>query len=164
MYATCLHCTRDLGANDVVETLPIGRRIAFDAQEGRLWVVCRSCAKWNLVPFDTRLETIDRCEQLFHDTRHRYSTRQIGLAKLREGLELIRIGAPLRPEFVAWRYGESYRLRRRRTLIIRGTAAGVGIGIGLAAGVAAVAALSGYVVIGLNMGFSKGIIALGRGG
>ena len=31
MYSTCLHCNKPLGSNDVIETLPIGRRIAFDA-------------------------------------------------------------------------------------------------------------------------------------
>lgn len=120
MYSTCLHCTRDLGANDVLETLPIGRRVAFDAAQGRLWVVCRSCGKWNLVPFDTRLETIDACERLFRDTHTRYSTDQIGLARLREGLDLVRIGAPQRPEFASWRYGEQYKRRRRRNLTLGG--------------------------------------------
>ena len=123
MHSTCLHCTRDLGRNDVVETLPIGRRLAFDAAEGRLWVVCRHCARWNLVPFDTRLESIDACERLFRDTRTRYSTDNIGLARVREGLELVRIGAPLRPEFASWRYGDSFGRRRRRTLLVTGASA-----------------------------------------
>ncbi|HEY8062012.1 MAG TPA: hypothetical protein VID74_04400 [Gemmatimonadales bacterium] len=114
MYHTCLYCTKDLGTNEVLETLPIGRRVAFDAAQGRLWVVCRSCAKWNLVPFDTRLETIDACERLFRDTRTRYSTDNIGLARVAEGLDLIRIGAPQRPEFASWRYGAQYRRRRLR--------------------------------------------------
>ncbi len=113
MHATCLHCARPLGANEVLETLPVGRRIAFDSAQGRLWVVCRHCAKWNLVPFDTRLETIDAAERLFRDTRTRYSTDNIGLARVSEGLELVRVGQALRPEFAAWRYGEGYRRRRQ---------------------------------------------------
>ena len=120
VYSTCLHCTRDLGANDVLETMPIGRRVAFDAGQGRLWVVCQSCGRWNLVPFDTRLETIDACERLFRETRTRYSTDQIGLARLREGLDLVRIGAPQRPEFASWRYGAQYKRRRRRNLALGG--------------------------------------------
>ncbi len=120
MYSTCLHCTRHLGANDVLETLPIGRRVAFDAALGRLWVVCRSCGKWNLVPFETRLETIDACERLFRDTRTRYSTDQIGLARVRAGLDLVRIGAPQRPEFASWRYGAQYKRRRRLNLTLGG--------------------------------------------
>jgi hypothetical protein len=93
--------------------MPVGRRLAFDGGKGRLWVICRSCVKWNLVPFDSRLETIDACECIFRDTSTRFSTHNIGLARHREGLELIRIGAALRPEFAAWRYGERLRNRRR---------------------------------------------------
>ena len=128
MYSTCLFCTKHLGANEVLETLPIGRRLAFDAAQGRLWVICPSCARWNLVPFDTRLETIDACEQLFRDTRTRYSTDNIGIARLREGLELVRIGPALRPEFAAWRYGDRFASRRRRNIMVGGAAIAVGVG------------------------------------
>ncbi len=138
MHATCLHCTRPLGTNQVLETLPIGRRIAFDATTGRLWVVCRHCAKWNLVPFETRLESIDAAERLFHDTVTRFSTDNIGLAKVREGLELVRIGPALRPEFASWRYGESYRRRRRNSYLIGGTAVAGVAGAALALGVAGI--------------------------
>ncbi|MGE0347444.1 MAG: hypothetical protein AB7N73_09950 [Gemmatimonadales bacterium] len=130
MHGTCLHCTRSLGRNDVLETLPIGRRLAFDAAQGRLWVVCPHCAKWNLVPFDTRLESIDAAERLFRDTRTRFSTDNIGLARVREGLELVRIGPALRPEFAAWRYGEQYRKRRRRAIGAGVVGAGV-VGAGI---------------------------------
>lgn len=43
MYATCIHCKRSLESNEVVETFPVGRRLAFDSAKGRLWVVCRRC-------------------------------------------------------------------------------------------------------------------------
>jgi hypothetical protein len=113
VYSTCLYCTRELGRNDVLELLPIGRRVAFDADKGRLWVVCRRCEKWNLVPFETRLETIDVCERIFAATGIRYSTDHIGMARTAEGLELVRIGAAQRPEFAAWRYGDQFGRRRR---------------------------------------------------
>src|ERR687893_942294 len=98
MYAHCLFCAADLGANEVVEHFPVGRRLAFDAARGRLWVVCRRCLRWNLTPLEERWEAIEECERLFQDTRLRVSTDQVGLARLREGLELVRIGAPQRPE------------------------------------------------------------------
>ena len=127
MYSTCLYCNKDLGANEVLEPLPIGRRVAFDAAQGRLWVVCRSCEKWNLVPFDTRLETIDMCERLFGETRVRFSTDNIGIARLKEGLELVRIGPAQRPEFAAWRYGDQFgRRRRKHALVVAGIAAVTG--------------------------------------
>ncbi len=132
MTSTCLHCNHSLGTNEVLETLPIGRRIAFDAAKGRLWVVCKHCGKWNLVPFDSRLESIDAAERLYRDTVTRFSTDNIGLARVREGLELVRIGEALRPEFASWRYGESYRRRRRNSYIVGGLAVG-GVGAGLVA-------------------------------
>jgi hypothetical protein len=138
VYSTCLHCTKSLGTNDVFETLPIGRRVAFDADKGRLWVVCRECARWNLVPFDTRLESIDACERLYRDTPTRYATDNIGLARTKEGLELVRIGQPLRPEFASWRYGDSFGRRRRRTIVRVASLTAVGgaaVAGGLAAGV-----------------------------
>ena len=147
MYSTCLQCTKDLGTNDVLETLPIGRRVAFDATQGRLWVVCRSCGKWNLVPFDTRLESIDDCERIFRDTRTRFSTDNIGLARVREGLDLVRIGAPQLPEFASWRYGAQYKRRRRQTIAIAG--AGAVAGVAVLVGINAFALVSGGVLSGL---------------
>lgn len=132
MYSTCLFCHGPLGANEVVETFPVGRRLAFDAARGRLWVVCRRCEKWNLSPLEERWESLDTCERLFRDARKRVSTDQIGLARLSEGLELVRIGEPQRPEFAAWRYGDQFGRRRRRRIVMTVAATGVGLGMILA--------------------------------
>ncbi|MEO8479898.1 MAG: hypothetical protein ABI542_09735 [Gemmatimonadota bacterium] len=130
--------------------MPIGRRLAFDASKGRLWVVCRHCAKWNLVPFDTRLETIDACERIFSDTRMQFSTDNIGIARVREGLELIRIGPALRPEYAAWRYGDSFGKRRRRNVLL--AAGGVAAVSGVWLGGAALGISVGGVLQTLNYG------------
>jgi hypothetical protein len=114
MYTTCLFCNGDLGRNEVVEAFPVGRRLAFDGAKGRLWVVCRRCERWNLTPLEERWEAIEACEREFRSTRLRVSTDEIGLARLKEGLELVRIGAPQRPEMAAWRYGDQFGRRRRR--------------------------------------------------
>ncbi|NOT08061.1 MAG: hypothetical protein HOP28_07640 [Gemmatimonadales bacterium] len=114
MYSTCLSCHAPLGANESVEHLPIGRRLAFDGKRGRLWVICRRCDRWNLTPFDTRWEALEECERHFRATKLRLSTDHIGLARLKEGLELVRIGEPLRPEMAAWRYGDQFGRRRRK--------------------------------------------------
>ncbi|HEX6600091.1 MAG TPA: hypothetical protein VF034_12275 [Gemmatimonadaceae bacterium] len=135
MYSTCLFCTQPLGANEVVEHFPVGRRIAFDAAKGRLWVVCRSCARWNLTPLEERWEAIEEAERLFRDTRLRVSTDNIGLAKLSEGLELVRVGKPQRPEIAAWRYGDQFGRRRRRGFVTAGLIAAGG-GTVLAGGAA----------------------------
>jgi len=120
MYSTCLHCHGALGANEEIETFPVGRRLAFDAAKGRLWVVCPACHRWNLSPLEERWEAVERAEALYRATPTRVATGQIGLATRRSGLALIRIGAPMRPEFAAWRYGGQLRSRFRREWFERG--------------------------------------------
>ena len=117
MYRTCLSCKKPLGANEVLEDFPVGRRIAFDSAKGRLWAVCRKCRRWNLTPIEERWEAIEECERLFRTIQTRVSTENIGIARHPEGLELVRIGAPRRPEFAAWRYGDQLGERRRKSAI-----------------------------------------------
>jgi hypothetical protein len=120
VYSTCLFCNSPLGRNDSIEIFPVGRRLAFDAARGRLWVVCRACGRWNLSPLEERWEAFEECERRFRATRVRVSTEHIGLARLPDGLELVRIGEPLRPEFAAWRYGDQFGRRRRKSLLVAG--------------------------------------------
>ena len=89
MYTTCMFCKKPLGANEVLESFPVGRRLAFDAARGRLWVVCRRCQRWNLTPLEERWEAVEDCERLFRETRMRASTENIGIARHREGLDLV---------------------------------------------------------------------------
>ena len=140
MYRACLFCHAALGGNERIERLPVGRRLAFDGAKGRLWVVCGRCRRWNLTPLEERWEAIEECERLYRDTRRRVSTDQIGLARLSDGLDLVRIGRPQRPEFAAWRYGEQLTRRRRRANWVTGA-----IGVGGAAALAADAALGGTI-------------------
>ncbi|MGQ0642332.1 MAG: hypothetical protein ACT4P6_16415 [Gemmatimonadaceae bacterium] len=141
MYATCLFCNKPLGQNEAIETFPVGRRLAFDAERGRLWVVCRQCERWNLTPLDDRWEAIEQAEKLYRDTRRRVATDNIGLAHLHDGTTLVRIGKPQRPEFAAWRYGDQFGRRRRRQLI------------GAGAGVAAIGAVAaGGAIAGIGIG------------
>ena len=116
MYSTCIFCSGALGHNDAIEHFPVGRRLAFDAAKGRLWVVCRKCERWNLTPLEERWEAIEECERAFGVTKQRVSTDQIGLSRLRDGTELVRIGAPQRPEMAAWRYGDQFGRRTRRNV------------------------------------------------
>jgi hypothetical protein len=144
MFTTCLHCHAELGQNDQVEPFPVGRKLAFDSLKERLWVVCGKCARWNLSPLDERGEAIDACEKLYHDTVLRRSTGEVGLARLPSGLELVRIGRPIFPEYADWRYGERFK---RRKWVARGSAA---IGIG--------------AVVALGWGVPAATAALGIGG
>ncbi|MDE2878099.1 hypothetical protein [Candidatus Palauibacter soopunensis] len=138
MYTTCIFCHSDLKRNEAIEEFPVGRRLAFDGARGRLWVVCRRCERWNLSPLETRWEAIEACERAFESTRMRVASDNIGLAKLKEGLELVRVGDPVRQEFAAWRYGDQFGRRRKRAMLVTG------------AGAAAVGALwaGGFVSLG----------------
>jgi hypothetical protein len=148
MFSTCIHCATPLGRNEAIEAFPVGRRLAFDPKKGRLWVVCRACERWNLSPLDERWEAIEEAERRFRDARLRVSTDHIGLARLREGLDLIRIGDPQRPEMAAWRYGDQFGRRRTRHLLISGAALG-----------AAVSVWGAFLVAGVSAGAFAGIYA-----
>ena len=132
MYDNCMFCQRPLGSNEVVEPFPVGRRLAFDEAKGRLWVVCPKCERWNLTPLEERWEAVEECERIFRDTRVRVSTENIGLCRHPEGLALVRIGKPLRPEFAAWRYGDQFGRRRRRAIAMGTLGAATGGAILLA--------------------------------
>lgn len=142
MYSTCLICQQSLGGNDAIEHFPVGRRLAFDAARGRLWVVCHHCGRWNLTPLEERWEAIEDCERAFRGTLVRVSTANIGLAKLREGLELIRVGSPLRPEFAAWRYGRNFGTRRRKAHVVAGAGVAAAALAGITLGPAVAPALT----------------------
>jgi len=151
VYATCLFCHTHLGRNEIVESFPVGRRLAYDGERGRLWVVCRACGRWNLTPLEERWEAIEQCERRFRTARTRVSTDNVGLTRLREGLELVRIGRPLRPELAAWRYGGQFVRRYRRTLVKAGA-------LGSALGVALGGALGGLFNPGLLLVYPLGIV------
>jgi hypothetical protein len=117
-----------------VEAFPVGRSVAFDAEKGRLWAVCRKCCRWNLAPLEERWEPVEDAERLFRDARLRAQSENIGLARLRDGTRLIRVGEALQGELAAWRYGDTLVRRRRQYLMVAGAAV-VG-GIAVAGGIA----------------------------
>lgn len=148
LFTHCIHCIRDLGRNESLETFQVGTRLAFDGAKGRLWVVCAHCGRWNLSPLEERWEAIEDAERQFRDSRLRVATDQIGFAKLRSGLELVRIGAPQRPEMAAWRYGDQFGKRRKRQMLITGAVTG-----------SAAAILGGVAFVGVSMASFAGIYA-----
>ncbi len=160
MYRSCIFCSAALGSNESIERFPVGRSLAFDAAKGRLWAVCPKCARWNLAPIEERWEAIEDAERLFRDTRLRAQSENIGLAKLRDGTRLIRVGQALPGELAVWRYGESMMQRRRRYLIRTAPAAAAGVGV-IAVGV--VAGLGAYVAWAAAEGTVRAAAAVARG-
>ena len=157
IYTTCLHCHADLGANETLDHFPVGRRIAFDQRRGRLWVICTSCARWNLSPLDERWEVIESCERLYRDTPKRLSSDQVGLAKLKEGIVLVRIGDPVFPEYASWRYGRVFTRRDQTALLTTGA--------GIAAVVSTLMLMGGPLLVLSGAGASAyATYRLGRAG
>lgn len=155
MYRTCLFCHGDLGDNGAIESFPIGRRLAFDERKGRLWIVCPACERWNLSPLEERWEAVEACERRFRAESLRAHTDQIGLARLREGTELIRVGEPVRQEFAVWRYGDQLGRRMRSAL----TRIGVGtVAVGALSGAAAATGIAGAAL------FPPALLAAGAWG
>ncbi len=86
---------------------------------------------------------IEVCEKLYRDTTKRVATDQIGLARVREGLDLVRIGKPVFPEYAGWRYGSRFLRRHSSTTLATGAGA-----VAVLAGVAAVTSPLAVVVAG----------------
>lgn len=129
MYRTCIFCSGDLGANDALEAFPVSRSIAFDGWKGRLWAICPKCARWNLAPLEERWEAVEAAEKLFVDARLRVQSENVGLAKLRDGTRLIRVGQALQGELAAWRYGDQLVKRRTRYYVAAGAVAAAGLAV-----------------------------------
>ena len=143
MYSTCLFCTKDSSAPTTSwRPCPSAGASRLMWPRGGCGSCADHCAKWNLVPFDSRLETIDACERLFRGTTMRYSTENIGL-------------------FCASRRGLSWSASARHNdLSLRDGATATRSGVGgdrnllIAGGVAAagIAVVSGGLALGVSFG------------
>ena len=90
-----------------------GHRIAFDPVGGRLWAVCASCHRWNLVPVEDRHAALVELERVARD-HGRQVAHTANISLLQAGsLTLVRVGPSALAEQAWWRYGPE--LRRRRT-------------------------------------------------
>ncbi|MDX1645982.1 MAG: hypothetical protein R3304_02465 [Longimicrobiales bacterium] len=137
MYTRCLVCATPFEANARLEHAPHGRRVAFDPVRGRLWVVCRTCRRWSLLPIEERWEALEELEKLTVDEA-RLLSRTDNIALLKVGaLEIVRVGKAERTEEAWWRYGRELQSRRQtwNKLGLAGTlAAGAVVAGGWAAG------------------------------
>ena len=114
----------------------MGRRIAFDEWKGRLWVVCPRCSRWNLTPFDDRLERIEAVARAASEGRITASTPQVSLIRWGR-YDFVRVGKPPRVELATWRYGERLRNRQRERMKVVVPLTVAAIGLGVAANLAA---------------------------
>jgi hypothetical protein len=130
MYTTCAFCNGKLDGDGGPSGLGVGRRLAFDEWKGRLWVICPRCSRWNLTPFDDRLERVEALARAASAGRLVASTEQIALVRW-ERYDLVRVGKPPRIELATWRYGERLRARARERakVVIPLSLAAVGLGV-----------------------------------
>jgi len=136
VYRTCAFCDGAFAGDGGPSGLGVGRRIAFDEQRGRLWVVCQACGRWNLAPLDDRLERIDAVARAAREGRVVAATAQVSLIRWARA-ELVRVGAPPRTELAEWRYGERLKARERERARVVVPLTIAAIGVGIAANVAA---------------------------
>lgn len=136
MFRSCAFCNTAFDGDGGPSGLGVGRRIAFDEWKGRLWVVCPRCSRWNLTPFDDRLERIEAIARVARDGRIAACTDQVSLIRWQR-YDLIRIGKPPRIELATWRYGERLRNRQRERMKVVVPLTIAAIGLGVAANVVA---------------------------
>ena len=112
MYTSCLVCATPFEANEQLEHLPHGQRLAFDPARGRLWAVCRTCRRWSLTPIEDRWEALEELEKLVKD-KARLLSKTDNIALLRSGpLEIVRVGKAELTEEAWWRYGRELTSRK----------------------------------------------------
>ena len=130
MFRRCGFCNTAFDGDGGPSGLGVGRRIAFDEWKGRLWVVCPRCSRWNLTPFDDRLERIEAVVRAAKAGRIAASTDQVALIRW-ERYDFVRVGKPPRVELATWRYGERLRARARdrAKVVVPLTVAALGLGI-----------------------------------
>ncbi len=136
MFSSCAFCNAAFDGDGGPSGLGVGRRIAFDEWRGRLWVVCPRCSRWNLTPFDDRLERIEAVARAASQGRIAASTDQVALIRW-ERYDFVRVGKPQRVELATWRYGERLRNRQRERMKVVVPLTIAAIGLGVAANVAA---------------------------
>ena len=135
MYTRCLVCHTPFPANELLEHLPLGLRVAFDPSRGRLWAVCRACKRWSLAPIEERWEALEELEKISRD-RARLLSQTENIALLRyETLEIVRVGRANLAEQAWWRYGTELA-RRRKNFKTLSTAGAVGAGAAIWGGMA----------------------------
>ena len=137
MFTHCLVCHTPFPPNEELEYFSTSTRVAYDAERGRLWAVCRSCKRWSLAPIEERWEALEDLEKAAKD-RAKLLSQTDNVTLLRVGeLDVVRVGRANLTEEAWWRYGRelTHRAARHRKLTFIGTAAaGAAIAGGWATG------------------------------
>lgn len=133
MMRRCLICGTPYAGEQHLDHVPAARRVAYDPERGRLWLVCEACRRWSLVPIEDRWEALEALERAVTD-RGKVLSRTDRIALIQIGpLEVVRVGGADRTEEAWWRYGREL-VSRRQSYGRLSLAAGVATGAVLAGG------------------------------
>lgn len=109
MYTHCFVCHAPFPTGTLVEHFPVGRRIAYDPERGRLWAICEACGGWTLAPFAERWEALEELERIvtaYGGRRARLAGKTDNIALFKVGpVDIVRVGRTDLVEEAAWRYG-----------------------------------------------------------
>lgn len=112
VLSRCLFCRKPFPENGQFAHMPLGRRIAYDPVQGRLWAICEGCHRWTLMPIEEREGALYELERVARDRAHLVaSTAHVSLLEA-GGLALVRVGDADLAEQAWWRYGKELRRRR----------------------------------------------------
>jgi hypothetical protein len=118
MFHTCIFCGSALPENDRLEHFPVGRRVAYDPERGRLWAVCGACGRWNLAPFEERWEALEELERLATGPARALARTDNVALLTAPGLDVVRVGRAKLAEESWWRYGREMQRRRRGAVLL----------------------------------------------
>jgi len=117
LYERCLICRAPFPKTGISDHLPRGDRVAYDPNRGRLWMVCRACRSWSLVPMEERWEALEELESLLgggkggaRQPKLLSETENVALFRVGQ-MEVLRIGGAGLAEEATWRYGQRFNER-----------------------------------------------------
>jgi hypothetical protein len=159
VFTSCAFCSGELGGDGGASGLGVGRRFAYDGWKSRAWVICQRCARWNLTPFDERLEVIAALDRMASAGRVAATSEQVALIRL-GAYDVVRVGQPPRPEMATWRYGERIKARQREKLKVMVPVAIVVVGLTVAVNVAAGGSMGAFMgqIPGMANGIYTGMV------
>lgn len=159
MFTSCAFCSGALGGDGGASGLGVGHRFAYDGWKSRAWVICQRCARWNLTPFDERLDVIAALDRMAAAGRVAATSDQVALVRL-GAYDIVRVGQPPRPEMATWRYGERIKARQREKMKVVVPIAIAVVGLSVAVNIAAGGSMGAFMgqIPGLANGIYTGIV------
>jgi hypothetical protein len=160
VFITCGFCSGALGGDGGASGLGVGRKFSFDPWKSRAWVICQRCGRWNLTPFDERIDTISALDRMAASGRVAATTAQVALIRVGP-YDVVRVGQPPRVEMATWRYGERMKARQKEQMKVMVPVAIAVVGLTIAVNAAAGGSMGVFMgqIPNWTQGIYKGIVA-----